>query len=74
MLLADKTVDATVGPAILPASPLSSGLRAGESPAPPFSPATYYQAVRIASDLSPEMAACAAANLAMGTRYGEQDT
>jgi hypothetical protein len=31
-------------------------------------------AVRIASDLSPEIAACAAANLAIGTRYGEQET
>ena len=31
-------------------------------------------AVRMASDLSPEMAACAAASRAIGTRYGEQDT
>jgi hypothetical protein len=31
-------------------------------------------AVRIASDLSPEIAACAAASLAIGTRYGEQET
>ena len=31
-------------------------------------------AVRMVSDLSPEMAACAAASRAMGTRYGEQDT
>jgi hypothetical protein len=35
---------------------------------------TLPQAVRMASDLSPEIAACAAANLAIGTRYGEQDT
>ena len=35
-------------------------------------PALY--AVRMASDLSPEMAACAAARRAIGTRYGEQLT
>ena len=33
-----------------------------------------FYAVRIASDLSPEIAACAAASLAIGTRYGEHDT
>jgi len=31
-------------------------------------------AVRMVSDLSPEMAACAAASRAIGTRYGEQET
>ena len=31
-------------------------------------------AVRVVSDLSPLIAACAAASRAMGTRYGEQDT
>ncbi len=31
-------------------------------------------AVRMDSDLSPEIAACAAASRAMGTRYGEQET
>ena len=31
-------------------------------------------AVRIASDLSPLIAACAAASLAIGTRYGEHET
>ena len=31
-------------------------------------------AVRIVSVLSPEIAACAAASRAIGTRYGEQDT
>jgi len=33
-----------------------------------------YYAVRIRSDLSPEMAACAAASRAIGTRYSEHDT
>ena len=40
------------------------------SPAPPV---TGY-AVRMVSDLSPEMAAWAAARRAIGTRYGEQET
>ncbi len=35
-------------------------------------PALY--AVLCDSDVSPEIAACAAANLAIGTRYGEHDT
>jgi hypothetical protein len=32
------------------------------------------QAVRIISDLSPAIAACAAARRAIGTRYGEHET
>ena len=40
----------------------------------PACPRRRGYAVRIASDLSPEIAACAAANLAIGTRYGEQET
>ena len=31
-------------------------------------------AVRMVSDLSPEIAACAAASRAIGTRYGEHET
>lgn len=37
-------------------------------------PAFPPYAVRVISDLSPAIAACAAANLAIGTRYGEQLT
>jgi len=38
-------------------------------PCPPFR-----YAVRVDSDLSPEIDACAAASLAIGTRYGEHET
>ena len=41
-------------------------------PAFPTQPRCY--AVRMVSDLSPEIAACAAASRAIGTRYGEQET
>ena len=44
----------------------------GLLPAPDASRRIY--AVRCISDLSPEIAACAAARRAIGTRYGEHDT